>query len=112
MKQTGYIGALLILPVLKGLVTLATVFVAYRLRGKKMEQKIGDVGVMDESYAKGVASVTATISVPSTSYGLSIKISAEADLDAKILIGYLAGKIGGPIPAEVAAFLENALAIA
>ncbi len=40
MKPTSYIGALLILPVLKGLVTLATVFVAYRLRGKKMEDKI------------------------------------------------------------------------
>lgn len=74
-----------------------------------MEQKLGNIGVADESYASGVAKATATVSVPQTSYGLTLKLSAEADLDAAVLIDFLAKKIGGPVPAEVASFLELAL---
>lgn len=74
-----------------------------------MEQKLGSVGLADESYAKGVASAKASVTVPSTAYGLKLNVSVEADLDASVLIGYLAGKIGGPIPAEVASFIELAL---
>jgi hypothetical protein len=74
-----------------------------------MEQSIGNVGNAVESYAKGVASAVATVAVPQTAYGLTLKISAEADLDSAVLIAYLAAKIGGVVPAEVAAFLELAL---
>lgn len=74
-----------------------------------MDQKLGSVGQADESYSKGVASASASVAVPQTSYGLTLKLTAEADLDAKVLIGYLAAKIGGPVPAEVASFLESAL---
>lgn len=74
-----------------------------------MEQNIGSVGNATETYSKGVASAVATVAVPQTSYGLTLKVSAEADLDAKVLVAYLAAKIGGPVPAEVAAFIELAL---
>jgi hypothetical protein len=75
-----------------------------------MEQNIGNVGIVTESYAAGVASAVVAVAVPPTSYGLNVKLSAELDLDAKVLIGYLAAKIGGPVPAEVATFIEGALA--
>lgn len=75
-----------------------------------MEQKIGSVGDIQESYSKGVVSVQGSAAFPANSFGLSLKVSIEGDLDAKVLIGYLAQKIGGPIPAEVASFLELALA--
>lgn len=74
-----------------------------------MEQKLGNVGVADESYADGVATAKATVSVPQTAYGLKLNVSIEADMDASVLVGYLAAKIGGPIPAEVASFIELAL---
>jgi hypothetical protein len=74
------------------------------------EQKIGSVGSASESYAKGVASADASVSVPQNAFGLSVSLQLNVSLDAKILIGYLAGKIGGPVPAEVASFLELALA--
>lgn len=73
------------------------------------DQTLNQFVSTSESYAAGVASAKASVSVPQTSYGLTLKISAEADLDAGTLIGYLAAKIGGPIPAEVAVFLESAL---
>lgn len=75
-----------------------------------MEQALGNVGKADESYAKGVASASVSVAVPATSYGLSLNVSVGANLDAKILIAYLAAKIGGTVPAEVASFLEAALA--
>lgn len=75
-----------------------------------MEQQLGNVGQAVESYSKGVASASANLAVAQTAYGLSAKVGLELDLDAKVLIAYLAAKIGGPIPAEVAAFLESALA--
>lgn len=80
------------------------------IRRMKMEQKIGSVGDIQESYSKGVVSVQGSAAFPANSFGLSLKVSIEGDLDAKVLIGYLAQKIGGPIPAEVASFLELALA--
>lgn len=75
------------------------------------EQNIGSVGSVTESYSKGVASVDAEVKLPQTSYGLEVVVSIKGDLDASKLIAYLAGKIGGPIPAEVASFLEGALKV-
>lgn len=75
-----------------------------------MEQKLGSVGVADESFSKGVASTSASAEIPATSFGLSGSVQLKLDLDAKILVGYLAAKIGGPVPAEVASFIELALA--
>jgi hypothetical protein len=74
-----------------------------------MEQQVNQFIKTDESYSKGVAQATATVAVPQTAWGLSLDVTAVAKLDAPTLIGYLAGKIGGPIPAEVALFLETAL---
>lgn len=76
-----------------------------------MEQKLGNIAVLDESYSKGVVSASGSAALPVNAFGLSLGVQVNATLDAKILIGYLAAKIGGPIPAEVAAFLESALAI-
>lgn len=73
------------------------------------EQKVGNFITADESYAAGVAGAKAVATVPQTAYGLKLNVSVEADLDAGVLIGYLAGKIGGPVPAEVASFLQLAL---
>lgn len=76
-----------------------------------MEQKVGNYAVADESYSAGVATAKATVAIPETKYGLKVNVSVEADLDAKTLVGYLAAKIGGPVPTEVAAFIESALAV-
>ncbi len=76
-----------------------------------MEQNLGNLGKVDESYAKGVANASVTFALPTNSFGLSVKANIEADLDAKTLVAFLAAKIGGPIPAEVASFIEAALAI-
>jgi hypothetical protein len=73
-------------------------------------QALGSLGTATESLSAGVASAKASGALAQTAWGLSLNVSVEADLDAKKLIGYLAGKIGGPIPAEVATFLEAALA--
>jgi hypothetical protein len=62
-----------------------------------------------ESFASGVASAKVSVLVPQTAWGLTLKLPLELDLDATVLIAYLAAKIGGPIPAEVAVFLETAL---
>lgn len=74
-----------------------------------MEQAIGSLGQAVESFSKGVASASAGVAVAQTAYGLSLKLSVEADLDASVLVAFLAAKIGGPIPAEVATFIEMAL---
>ena len=76
-----------------------------------MQQKIGDVGSISETFATGVAAVSAQLNLPATTFGLQIGVAVNGTLDAKILIAYLAAKIGGPIPAEVASFLEAALAV-
>lgn len=73
-------------------------------------QKLGDFGSATESLAAGVASVAASAALPLNAFGLSLSVEVKAALDAKVLIGYLAAKIGGPVPSEVAAFLEAALA--
>lgn len=73
-------------------------------------QKIGSVGQVTENFDKGVASASGSAALPPTNFGLSVGVQVTASLDAKILIGFLAAKIGGPIPAEVAAFLEATLA--
>lgn len=74
-----------------------------------MQQALGTLGQVTETYSGGVASAQVAVNVPQTSYGLSINVQATASLSATTLIGYLAAKIGGPVPAEVAAFLEMAL---
>jgi hypothetical protein len=73
-------------------------------------QNLGSVGELTESYSAGVASASASAALPVTSFGLTLNVQATASLDAKVLIAYLAAKLGGPIPAEVAAFLESVLA--
>ena len=74
-----------------------------------MEQNLGTLGTVTESYAAGVAGVVVAAALPPTAFGLQFNLSLSGSLDASTLIGYLAGKVGGPIPAEVAAFLELAL---
>lgn len=78
---------------------------------QKMEQKLGSFGDVQESYAKGVASLSATAALPATEFGLQVSVKLEGSIDAKVLVAYLAAKIGGPVPAEVASFLETALAL-
>jgi hypothetical protein len=84
---------------------------AFFTRRTKMEQNLGTMGQVVESYSKGVVSAAANANLPATAFGLSLTLQANVSLDAKVLIGYLAAKIGGPVPAEVAAFLETALAV-
>lgn len=72
-------------------------------------QKLGALGSVQESYAAGVASVSGSVALPATAFGLSASADLKLSLDAKALIEYIAAKIGGPVPAEVAAFLEMAL---
>jgi hypothetical protein len=79
------------------------------LRGDKMEQQIGNYVKADETFSGGIATAKVTAAVPQTSYGLKLNVTIEADMDAGVLIGYLAGKIGGPVPAEVASFIQLAL---
>lgn len=79
-------------------------------QAKQAKQELGSFGEVSESYSAGVGSVSASAALPKTAFGLSAKISIEADLDAKDLIEYLAQKIGGPVPETVAQFLEAALA--
>lgn len=86
-------------------------FLRWLLKGRKMEQAIGSYGKLDETYSKGVASASGSFSAPANEFGLSLSLQLKADLDAKTLVAYLAAKVGGPIPAEVAAFIESALAI-
>lgn len=73
-------------------------------------QQIGSVGSVTESFSAGVAAVEASLVLPQTAWGLSGSLPLKLSLDSKVLIAYLAAKIGGPIPAEVASFLEMALA--
>ena len=65
------------------------------------------VGSLDVAFVGGIFQVKVSLPVPS--------IGAEADLLLKLspksLIDLLAEKVGGPIPAEVAAFLENAIGL-
>jgi hypothetical protein len=76
-----------------------------------MEQNIGNVGQVTESYSKGVVSATGAVALPANPWGLTVGLQVNASLDAKILIAYLAAKVGGPVPATVAEFLESALAV-
>jgi hypothetical protein len=78
--------------------------------GVSATQPLGSFGSASEDYSAGVGSASASAAIPATTFGLSGQVQVTVSLDAKILIGYLAGKIGGPVPAEVAAFLEAALA--
>lgn len=64
---------------------------------------IGTVGKYDVSFTSGQMVVEMDVASGPASASLSIKISGKQILDA------LAAKIGGPIPAEVAQLLENAL---
>ncbi len=73
------------------------------------EQKLGSVGEATETYAKGVASTSVAITPIATAFGLLLSGQLNASLDASVLIAYLAAKIGGPVPAEIASFLETAI---
>ncbi len=77
---------------------------------EQVSQSLPNLGSVSESYAAGVASANASLALPETAWGLTIAVQASASLDAKKLIGYLAAKAGGPVPAEVASFIEAALA--
>ena len=73
------------------------------------EQKLGSVGEATETYAKGVATASVAITPVTTAFGLSLSGQLNVSQDAALLIAYLAAKIGGPVPAEIASFLETAL---
>ncbi len=75
------------------------------------EQQLGTFGEVTETFSKGVAKATLSAALPPTSFGLKLNVSVDGSLDAKSLIDYLAAKIGGPVPAEVASFIEAALAL-
>lgn len=74
--------------------------------GKVLEQgAIGNVGTQSVEFVGGQMVAKASVAVPYGSVDLDIVISPKAILDA------IAAKVGGPIPAEVAAFLEQALGL-
>jgi len=72
-------------------------------------QNIGSDVKVSESLAAGVVSVSGSAALPATDFGLTLSVQVTGGLDASVLISFLAAKIGGPVPAEVAAFLEAAL---
>ena len=73
------------------------------------EQKIGNVGSASESFAAGIAKASVAADLPPMSFGLKASVQVNLELDSSALIEFLAKKIGGPVPAEVASFLEMAL---
>lgn len=95
----------------KALVKMVSVGIRRLLGRNKMDQNIGSVGKASESYSKGVATASAEVALPNTSFGLTVSLEANVSLDAKVLIAFLATKVGGPVPAEVASFIEAALAV-
>ena len=74
-----------------------------------MDQKLGSFGDATETFSAGVAKAAVTAVLPATSFGLTGSVQVALSLDAGTLIAFIAAKIGGPVPAEVAAFLEAAL---
>ena len=74
-----------------------------------MEQQIGSLGSITESYAAGVVSAAGSLAIPPTSFGLGGSVQLSLTLSAPLLIAYLASKIGGAVPADVATFIEAAL---
>lgn len=74
-----------------------------------MEQNLGTFGTATESYSKGVASAQVQGNLPANAFGLSLQVSVTGSINAETLISYLAGKIGGAVPAEVASFINLAL---
>lgn len=73
-------------------------------------QKLGSVGTATETFAAGVETAAVAVSLPETAWGLTVGVQANQSLDAKKMITYMAAKIGGPIPAEVAVFVDSYLA--
>jgi hypothetical protein len=76
---------------------------------EQASQNLGSVATVTESYSAGVGSAGIAANLPQTVWGLSGNVALNLKLDASVLIAYLAAKIGGPIPTEVAAFLEATL---
>lgn len=68
--------------------------------------KIGTVGSYDLAFTAGKVVVTAGVALPEATVSLSVAVSPKEILDV------IAARIGGPIPLEVAKFLESALALA
>lgn len=66
---------------------------------------IGSVGNYDLAFLGGKVVVSVGVGLPEISANLSVSIGPKEILDL------IAAKIGGPIPAEVAKFLEDALAL-
>lgn len=69
------------------------------------EGKIGSLGTYEVDFKGGMLVVTEAAAVDGVSESLSISVSGKAVMDG------IAKKIGGPIPAEIALFLESALGL-
>lgn len=67
--------------------------------------KLGTVGSYDLAFTAGKIVVSVGLSLPEVGASLSVSIGPKEILDL------IASKIGGPIPAEVASFLESALSL-
>lgn len=66
---------------------------------------IGTEGNYDVSFTGGKIVITAGLGLPEANASLSISISP------KVILDEIAKKVGGPVPVEVAQFLESALAL-
>jgi hypothetical protein len=68
--------------------------------------KIGSEGTYDVAIKAGKIVVSSTVVEPMFTATASVSVSGKQILDA------MAAKIGGPIPAEVASFIETTLGLA
>lgn len=66
---------------------------------------LGSVGKYDLAFEGGKVVVSLSVGLPEIAATLSVSIGPKEILDL------IAAKIGGPIPASVAEFLESALAL-
>lgn len=67
--------------------------------------QIGAVGNYDVAFTGGKVVVSINVGLPE----LNVKVSAE--ISPKTILDQIAAKVGGPIPVEVAKFMEDALAL-
>lgn len=66
---------------------------------------LGAIGKWDVAFSSGLLVLSAQASDVGVAANVSVSVSGKTVLDA------LAAKVGGPIPAEVAAFLESAFGL-
>lgn len=76
-----------------------------------VNEKIGNIGSVDVAFKGGALVLSAVIQAANPAYGLKFSNTTELSVGPKEILDALSAKIGGPVPAAVAKFLEDALAL-